>query len=607
MMHRLLLALFIPSVCLADPRLTQAPIVGRAGPQTMAVWARTDQPAAFRVVYGLTPEKLDLISAVVRTDPEHDLTAWVKLVGLRPDTRYYYRVTLEGGEWASGEDDPAWFHTWPDEAELRRPNTNPRGLFNFSFIASTCADQGVRSPGPQVVAMKTAWRLFGESTLFSIQHGDFIYEDGRDYTAEQWRRDHPEAGAPRILDLAPAVAGVWNNYRLYFRRSPALSRWHAHIPNFAMYDDHEILNDIDGAGVPGYRSRQVVFRDVALRAWHDYLGWANPVSWPEKLRFGKTTVRAGDPVLTDPAADFSGLDPAASTLLVQWGLPTDGLFDPALDQADGGGPNARVYGITQVADTHTLRLTPAPKADGKVAYTVGARHYYSFRIANCEIFVTDTRGMRGVADVARPDDPAVSMLGAAQLAWLKQAMAASDADFLFVVSGVPLTIPHTGKGGFVVASKPTDEAWTGFLHEREGLINFWDGLGRPVLVLTGDVHNSCSVRVTDRVWEFGCSPLNSGNHDLPSESNRPTSGPFVSGGRQVDIRWSSFFRGDMPRELRQRPMFTRVQVNNVFDNPLRAGESRPVAYDRPQVVVQFYDGRTGDLLYAEAVTAAARR
>jgi hypothetical protein len=46
-----------------------------------------------------------------------------------------------------------------------------------------------------------------------------------------------------------------------------------------------------------------------------------------------------------------------------------------------------------------------------------------------------------------------------------------------------------------------------------------------------------------------------------------------------------------------------VQVNNVFNNPQQLGQQRWVAFERPQLVFQYYSGRTGDLLYAEAISS----
>ena len=57
----------------------------------------------------------------------------------------------------------------------------------------------------------------------------------------------------------------------------------------------------------------------------------------------------------------------------------------------------------------------------------------------------------------------------------------------------------------------------------------------------------------------------------------------------------------MPAALVRQPIYTVVQVNNVANNPTDDKTARWVAFPHPQVVVQFHDGLTGDLLYAESV------
>ena len=104
------------------------------------------------------------------------------------------------------------------------------------------------------------------------------------------------------------------------------------------------------------------------------------------------------------------------------------------------------------------------------------------------------------------------MLGLRQRQWLMREMQDSNADFFFVVSSVNFMIPHIGGGGVRFDEANKDDAWTVFLDERETLIDFWDGLGKPVFVLTGDLHNSFAIKVTDRVWEFASGPHNSVNH-----------------------------------------------------------------------------------------------
>jgi hypothetical protein len=208
-------------------------------------------------------------------------------------------------------------------------------------------------------------------------------------------------------------------------------------------------------------------------------------------------------------------------------------------------------------------------------------------------------------DVNQPAKPGLTMIGKRQKAWLMDEMKKSDAEFFFVVSSVNFMIPHIGgtpsqKGGGGRLSNK-DDAWTVFLDEREQLIRFWDSLGKPVMVLTGDIHNSFAIKITDRIWEFASAPHNSRNHTAGSEGNRPANGPFDSMGRKCDIRWSSYFRDDVPGPLARQPVYTVIQVNNIFNNPRKPDVPRWITYPQPHVVVQFHDGFTGDLLYAEPI------
>ena len=202
-------------------------------------------------------------------------------------------------------------------------------------------------------------------------------------------------------------------------------------------------------------------------------------------------------------------------------------------------------------------------------------------------------------DIKNPFDPNISILGKRQKQWLKDGMLDSDADFLFVVSSVNLMVPHIYAGQ---EKRNKDEAWTAVAAERNELIDFWDSIGKPVFVLTGDLHNSFAIKITDRVWEFASGPHNSGNHILAEENNRPTNGPFESRGKTVDIRWSSFIPNDAGKGSK-RPIYTVVRINNVFRIPNPGGKEFWAAYARPQAIFQYYDGLTGDLLYAETIQA----
>lgn len=606
----LLLALPIASAAARSddpPAVTHGPILGRPGARQMGVWARTERPGAFVVRYGTAPDRLDLESPPVPTAAADDCTGRVVLEGLEPDTLYHYRVDGLGDDGRSALGPGGTFRTWPDPAALRDPERNPDGLFNVRFQVGSCANQGEHSIGPSLPVYDTLNAEFADAVQFAIMNGDWSYEERRDEPVAAWLAEvglTPEQ-APPLVRLAPTIAGIWANDRLYLERGRNMAAWHRRVPSFFTIDDHEILNDVVGCGEVGYRDRRAVFRDIALAGWYDYVGWANPTSDDMPIRFGSARLEAGSDLLVDPSADFRGLDPSAvATLHVHWGTPTAGVDDAALDDPALGDPNAGVYEVVEVLGLDRLRIRPPARADGEASYSIGRRSYYRWRASNCEFFALDTRTHRTLHDAEDPKRPGPTMIGEDQRRWLMDGMAASDADFLFVISSVPFTIPHNGAGGMNFARSDKDDSWTSFLHERERLIAFFETLGRPVFVLTGDLHNSFAVRVSDRIWEFCAGPHNSANHPASSEGGRPPNGPFDSSGRPVDIRWSTYIPDDVPTDQRRYPAFLVVQVNNVFDRPRRLGGTRRIAYPRPQAVFRYHDGRTGDLLYAEAVQAA---
>jgi alkaline phosphatase D len=571
--------------------ITHGPFLGHVGMTDVWVWARTPKPGSFRVRFGSTPEAMDQFSAPVPTSPDHDCSAWTKLTGLKPGTRYHYAI--------EGSTNVGTFQTLPSPDAYRDPETNPRGLYNFSFQFGSCADQKVGGElGKTLPAYKTMRAQHGRKVLFSIMNGDWIYEEKREFTVAEWKQQTGVTETPRLAQLAPSITGVWENFKLYLERGKTLAAWHRDVPGYFTPDDHEILNDVYGTGTAGIKTQEAVFRDIALQGWYDYIAGSNPTATRQGIHFGQATL-SGD-ILTDPAADFTKINLAEATNLhVHWGGPIAGV--PPRKNAPVGDPNAGVYEIAAVLDRNRIRVKPGFPQAGKCSYSIGRHNYGSFRVGNAEIYLLDTRGMRDMHDVPHPERPGPLMLGKVQHAWLKASMAKSDADFFFIASTVNLMIPHVGSPGSTDPIAGKDDAWTAFLAEREELIQFWEGLNKPVLVMTGDLHNSWAVKVTERVWEFAAGPHNSQNHPLISEGNRPLNGEFDSRGRKCEIRWSSFVRNDVPPRLRWRPIYAVAQINNVFRNPRPDGSERWVAYPKPHAVIQYFDGVTGDLLYAEPV------
>ncbi|MCH8216262.1 MAG: alkaline phosphatase D family protein [Planctomycetes bacterium] len=571
-----------------DVRITHGPILGRLSADGVGIWVRTSRPSAFRVRYGHSPQTLDSLFEGVDTTLSSDNTGWAWIKGLRSDTEYYYQVETSTGK--TSDVLGGSFRTLPAAEDTRHERHNPRGLFNFSFEFACgnkpqFSDDGT-PPRPTYVTML---RELENEIDFAILNGDWMYEVRRDYSVDAWRQQVgiTPTDTPRLVRLAPDIVGVWENYKYYLDTDRNLATWHREIPSFFTFDDHEILNDITGTGEIGYRNARTLFRDVGIEAWYHYLGWSSFPEFTQGIWFGQAKLQAGSDVLIDTAADFSQLDLSqASNLHVHWG--------PNAGQGDA---NAGVYELIEVLDRHRVRIRPAAQADSTPPYSIGRRNYWRKRVSNCDFFFVDTRSERTLHDKMNPSKPGVSMLGRNQKHWLIDQMRASDGDFLFVVSTVNFMIPHVDPKG----RSNKDEAWTSFLEEREELIDFWDGLNKPVFVLTGDLHNSFAIRITDRVWEFASGPHSSTNHSAPHEGNRPPNGPFQSGPRRCDIRWSSYVLGDLGRTARL-PHYCVVQVNNVVRNPgVSDGQDRWIAFPRPHVIFRYYEGHTGRLAYAESI------
>ncbi len=596
-----------PAAAPASNHVTHGPMLGLVTDSSVRVWARTHKAGVFSVRYGEHPERLEGNSAEVSTAVQHDHAGSTTLAGLRPDTEYHYQIYI--GEVPSGS--AGTFRTLPSAAGHRDAEHNPRGLFNFRFQFGSCANQNPRGGiGPSLPAYATMLRELRGNTHFSLMNGDFIYEEHRSMPAEDWLMQVglPLESMPRDVALAPNLAGLWENYKTYLSRGVNLAAWQRHMPTVFTFDDHDLVNDIRGCGTVGFRERRAVFRDIGVRAWEDYAGWANPFATEQGIHFGRATLAQGSDILVDEEADFTAIDwDQAANLHVHWGRITAGEDDMRFDAEEPGNPNAGVFGVAEVIDKHRLRIEPPAYADSTGAYSIGRLSYGKFTVSNCDFFLLDTKTHREMHDPEDPGRPGLTFLGERQKAWLQEEMRTSESDFFFLASSVNFMIPHDGAGGHEFA-EGKDEAWTALIAEREELIEFFESLGKPVFVLTGDLHNSFAVKITDLVWEFCSGPLNSVNH-VPAndEGQRPATGLYRSGPRECDIRWSSYILPDIERSQRRYPYYCVVQVNNVHNMPRQLGGTRWVAYPHPQVVFQFFDGRTGEFVYSESISTARHR
>jgi len=565
--------------------LTHGPLLGGITANSVTIWIRTKEPTEFEIVYDtqLPLTKQSFVSKG-KTAGERDSTGVVTLKNLQDNRRYYYGVRLSGSlADIRPEIKEAWpsFRTLPDQNSFADPNYNKAGLFNLKFAVGHCASQDPDRSGGQYVSppvYNTIRDKHTDDIMFMLVNGDVIYEERRDGT----------------------LNGVRENYRLYFSRGRSFANLFRRVPALFTFDDHDVGWDIHGCGEIGLGAGPHLIRDIGLTAYQEYLSWANfngPQTAP--IRLGQATLKAGSDILYDSQANFRSLKPNTVTT-IHLGNYTRGANTP---RRKSGPKNAGVYGLVKVIDQHHLQIRPAAKVDETLSYSIGTHHYYDWKIANCHFFALDTRGERSRRNPKDRSDPQLFILGKAQKKWLLEGITKTDAQFIFLISPDPWMIYHTA--AHVGGSDEDDkgDGFPSFIHERKELITFLDKINKPVLIFTGDVHASASVRITDNVWEMMCGPLGSTGHPLGTLGNPPKGGTWDSKGREIEIRWVSGFPNNLPYQRIRNTYYGIVQVNNVLKVGTPSGTGHQwVAYDQPQVIVRWHDGYTGKLSYAESIT-----
>jgi alkaline phosphatase D len=229
------------------------------------VWARADRPARMRVECS-TVESFATIVGAASSDAlaESDFTSKLLLEGLPPGQDIFYRVRFEDIDGILGETRFGHFRTAP--ADQR----------SISFVWSgDTAGQGW-GIDPDRGGMRTYRTMLENRPDFFIHSGDHIYADCtvpselKLPNGEIWRNIVTEEKS----EVAHSLAQFRGNYK-YNLLDDNFRAFHAQVPMFAQWDDHEVTNDwspigsIDETGYAEDGTSRLVAR--ARRAFHEFM------------------------------------------------------------------------------------------------------------------------------------------------------------------------------------------------------------------------------------------------------------------------------------------------------------------------------------------------
>jgi|CXWL01.1.fsa_nt_gi alkaline phosphatase D len=208
-------------------RLMQGPMIGATGPDRVSIFARSSARVDITVEYARDPTMLAPLRAPpVSASPQNDYIARIEVTGLRPNTRYYYRVII-------GDAPDRYLARNPPFSFRTAPVCGSRTSFAVAF--GSCARI-------QAHPVQPIWdAVTGAAPDMFLWLGDNVYHD----TLE-----------PQIMDE------MWRMQRNVPNLQPLLRS----IPNYAIWDDHDYgLNDHD---------RENPVKEAALASFQKY--WANP-------------------------------------------------------------------------------------------------------------------------------------------------------------------------------------------------------------------------------------------------------------------------------------------------------------------------------------------
>ena len=191
--------------------------------RSAVIWARVGGPSRLRVRISAGPRCAEVVSAEVVSQAARGHAVEIPLSGLRPGTRYRYRLEVVGGP---GPTRPGWFTTAPErDAPVR-----------LAFSADVSERASMHGLIDDLIAARP-------EVYLSL--GDWPYSDLK-------------PPAERLDDFRARHAAS--------RAQPWIQAMTRAMPIHAVWDDHEILNDWDGRDGLKQPARVA----AGVRAWKEF-------------------------------------------------------------------------------------------------------------------------------------------------------------------------------------------------------------------------------------------------------------------------------------------------------------------------------------------------
>lgn len=442
--------------------VTHGPLLGMPKEGSIAVGVRTQAPTSLEIVAGVGDDPVvwpvigHLVSTAAQglwghTDLREEDIPW---------SRETLNFTLRQGEHIlDTREDGVWpqlRHRWFRLGEAE----------SIQLAVSNCDNF---APAPESLWPSVFSNRIGELDLF-LHLGDITYEQGYRQRLEVSRLDY-------LTSLAPGTNAARRARRL---------------PMLALFDDHELFNDVTAVAQfgafpvsvdPGIEKPQnlesrITSRDMGRRAWEEAVGWTTPGS--SLVRTGRGGIRDGRLLLD--AADVPSPAQVKSLASV--------ILRPQPESGFAGG----VYQVRPGRDdSKGLSLWPKPEDAHDVAYGFSAPRYAALILGPVELLLLDTRSARSMWRLDRMN-PEATLLGKQQKEWLLERIRTSTAKVLLLASSGPFSF-HNGY------TNQKRDSWTGYGAERKEILAALRQRTGRAIILSGDLHGAAVRDLGDGLLE----------------------------------------------------------------------------------------------------------
>jgi alkaline phosphatase D len=379
---------------------------GDVAEDSAVLWTKLSEPGTARGQVATTQDFSEIIAErEVEANLDWGATVHWPVDRLEPDTQYAFRFLVDDGASPTGT-----FRTAPAPDE--------EVAFHFAISGDSDGTRDAGEPSPYN-GFRVLNAVLADDPAFFLYIGDTIYSDSG-------------------LRSAPALTldeyrGCYIENRGYLPLANLL----AAVPAFAMFDDHEAVNDFDGQTVDPRRYA------AGYRAFRDYfpLG-GDPAGW-----IGTTGVTDAPPAYRS----------------FRWGAATEFFI---IDTRSYRSADAEAACLLTDG---TADLIPALGATSAPEIGKGVRRVLGYPEA------TSTDCLAELSSAEK------TVLGAQQKAWLFDSLRDSEATFKFVVTGEPIQ---------QFFAQPYDR-WEGFEAERRQVLEFIrDERIANVIFLATDLHGN---------------------------------------------------------------------------------------------------------------------